>query len=177
MLWVSVALPYEIFYGFVWRRSWIRSHPYASNTLGRFAERTGLHPDPMERIDMSDNDYPENVSAIMQQHEQALADAGQRLMRSWKEDYPNLRAVLLGVEHNGIKWAQGSLTLRRDAHELAAQLTILDYGLQCTLRDSEVLSLLECLEAHLDCKSTPWDRTFREKQRDKQRIANARGGS
>ncbi|GAG54930.1 unnamed protein product [marine sediment metagenome] len=126
---------------------------------------------------MDANGKMEHVSGILEQAAAALRQSDELLMREWCHDYPNLRGLILGATVGDVKWPAGSLTLRRDGYEILLQATCPEYGLQVTLRDIELSSLLERLEGHLDCGTTPWGPTYKERQKEKSRLRKGGGGS
>lgn len=125
----------------------------------------------------NDNGQPVHVSKILQEAQKALERSDSRLLESWNETHPALRAVLLGATYAGDKWAAGSLSFRRDGHEILCTLRIDEYGLQAVIRDIDIEPLLDTLEFGLVNKNVPWDKTYQEKKKDKDRIAQARRGS
>jgi len=122
----------------------------------------------------SDNGKTVHVSKILQEAEKALERSDSRLLESWKDTHPALRAVVLGAEYASEKWAAGTISFRRDGHDVLCVLRIDDYGLQAVFRDSEIHSLLDTIEWALANKGVPWDKTYQEKKKDKDRIAQAR---
>lgn len=125
----------------------------------------------------SNNGGPVHVSKILKEAAEALLRSDGKLLESWKDTHPVLRAVLLGAEFGGEKWSAGTLTVRRDGHEIVLSLRIDEYGLQAVYRDHELQELLDSIEFDLANRRVPWDKTYTEKQKDKSRIAAARKGS
>ena len=99
----------------------------------------------------------------------ALDASDQHLLLPWTDAYPCVRAFVLNASAVNNGTLGGRIVLDRTPREIRVQLQLLDYGYVARWTDGDWDSALERIENDLDTGTAPWEPTFDQQKKDKQR--------
>lgn len=95
------------------------------------------------------------------------------LLLDMQEQYPALRAFLLGTLPDCAVWPNGSLGVRRDVATVRVTIALREWGYESHYAGQNLFELLEIVNTDLEEGTVPWTTDWRsrsEQQRRRQRA-------